>query len=69
MRLERINTFDGIMIVPKDKCDNFLFVHCAGHRDVKETDESRLANMLMLHGVKSVTIEDHSSVTELRNKS
>ncbi len=66
MKLERINTFDGIMIVPKEKKDNFLFVHCAGHEDVKEADEDRLMDMLMVHGAIGVSIEDHSSVTELR---
>ena len=68
MRLERINTFDGIRVIPKDTKDNLLFLHCSGGKDVKEADEDRLIEMLMVHGVIGVSIEDHSSVTELRNK-
>ena len=69
MELERINTFDGIKVIPKDTKDNFLFLHCSGGEDVKEADEDNIMNMILAHGVEEVSIEDHSSVTELRNKS
>ena len=66
MILQRINTFDGVMIIPKETRDNFLFNHCSDGKDVMGKDEAKLTNLLFLHGVTCVTIEDHSSVTELK---
>ena len=65
MILQRINTFDGIVIIPKDEKDKFLFDHCSGGERVMEKDEARLIKMLFLHDVDLIDIQNTDSVEEL----
>ena len=66
MILQRINTFDGIVIIPKHEEDKFLFNHCAGGERVMEKDEDRLCEMLFMHDVGLIEILNADSVEELK---
>ena len=65
MKLQRINAFDGIEIIPKHEEDKFLFNHCAGGERVMEKDEDRLCEMLFMHDVGLIEILNADSVEEL----
>jgi hypothetical protein len=64
MILQRIQTFDGVQIIPKNAIDNILFNHCSKGEDVKDSQLPWISELLKIHGIKAIIVEDHSSVTE-----
>ena len=65
MKLERFNTFCGVMIRAYDGTDKALFKHCAGYDCIPEKDINIVENILFMHGIVSIETIDSSSVKEL----
>ena len=65
MRLERFNTFDGVMIRAYYRADKALFKHCAGDEFILEKDAGIVTNLLFIHGVTSIETVSSSSALEL----
>tara|TARA_R110000772_G_scaffold253676_1_gene369410 strand:- start:298 stop:513 length:216 start_codon:yes stop_codon:yes gene_type:complete len=65
MKIERFNTFEGVMVRAYYSTDRALFKHCSGDDSVAEKDMGIVEGLLFMHGVTSIETVTGASVLEL----
>ena len=65
MILQRISTFEGIELEPKNPVDNIIFNHCSNGEVILDVHLPYIVELLQAHGVKTIVVEDSDSVKGL----